>query len=190
MARPSAAIERRAQIVWGLYDCLLTANFDRVTIRDIAQAAGVKSGLIHHYFKDKEEIYAALAETLTVFYVARLEESMGIGEPSSRRADEAVEFVVDELIRDTAVNRVLYNLTQMSLDFPSMRNPIRELFEKYRQNINREFPSPDQGTLVVAIIEGMALQHTIDPERLSRQAMLDLVARVLNQFAPATQERS
>jgi TetR/AcrR family transcriptional regulator, mexJK operon transcriptional repressor len=49
--------ERRQQIINGALEVFARKGFAQATIKDIAQAAGIRSpGLIYHYFKDKQAL--------------------------------------------------------------------------------------------------------------------------------------
>lgn len=64
MGRPSKALERRAQIVEAFSDLLATAGYEGATIAALADQAGVTAGIVHHYFRDKEEILTQLIDEL------------------------------------------------------------------------------------------------------------------------------
>ena len=47
---------RRKQIVDGLMKCMQTKPYQKISIKEIAQAAGLSHGLLHYYFSSKDEI--------------------------------------------------------------------------------------------------------------------------------------
>lgn len=56
MGRKILKDARREEIAQALYRCLLKKPFDRTTIKDIAKEANLNHGMLHYYFKNKEEI--------------------------------------------------------------------------------------------------------------------------------------
>ena len=64
MPRPSNTEARRAQIVGGMLRVVAERGYERATVKDIADAAGLSPGLLHYHFASKQEILVALAETL------------------------------------------------------------------------------------------------------------------------------
>ncbi|HQL42760.1 MAG TPA: TetR/AcrR family transcriptional regulator [Spirochaetota bacterium] len=56
MGRRSLKNIRQEEIARALYRCLLKKPFSKTTIKDIAKEAGVNHGMLHYYFKSKEEI--------------------------------------------------------------------------------------------------------------------------------------
>jgi len=61
--RPLEADEdsaKRRQIIDGARDVFLAKGFDAASMMDIAKAAGVSKGTLYVYFKDKDELFAAI----------------------------------------------------------------------------------------------------------------------------------
>ncbi len=48
--------EKRKQILQALDQCLQEKPFDQTSIKDISRTAGVNHGLLHYYFKNKDDI--------------------------------------------------------------------------------------------------------------------------------------
>lgn len=60
-----AATDRRDQILAAVLACLGEGGFDAVSMRAVAQGAGVPLGSLHYYFRSKEEMVgAALARNV------------------------------------------------------------------------------------------------------------------------------
>src|SRR5262245_39107631 len=58
--------ERRAQVLRAARACIVVQGYERVTMRDIAETAGVSTGTVVHYFNDKETVLeAALLDKIT-----------------------------------------------------------------------------------------------------------------------------
>src|SRR5262245_52809409 len=71
MPRPANTEERRAQIVRGLQAVMATHGYERATVAEIAEAAGLTPGLVHYHFENKQEILLALVERLAQLWRAR-----------------------------------------------------------------------------------------------------------------------
>src|SRR5262245_17414408 len=65
MGRRSHVIERRQQIVNGLLDVIAKRGYERATIASIAEASRLAPGLVHYYFKTKEEVLLELVRHLS-----------------------------------------------------------------------------------------------------------------------------
>lgn len=64
MPRPSNKEERRRQIVHGLLEVMAERGYERASVADIAERAGLTTGLVHYHFEDKQEILLALIDVL------------------------------------------------------------------------------------------------------------------------------
>lgn len=61
---PQLYAERRDQIIDGALQVFADRGFDQATNKEIAEAAGIGSaGLIYHYFKDKDDLLAAVVQS-------------------------------------------------------------------------------------------------------------------------------
>jgi AcrR family transcriptional regulator len=63
LERPADGTEdsaKRRQIVDGARSVFMTRGFDAASMGDIAKAAGVSKGTLYVYFKDKDELFAAI----------------------------------------------------------------------------------------------------------------------------------
>lgn len=190
MGRKSKATERREQIIWALYECLSEKGHEKVTIKGIAQQAGLPHGVIHYYFKSKDAIVSALVEALQVKYETILSERLG--SVSSGRQDlleTALDYLTEHHVFDARLNRVFYNLVQMGFEQNQIGKALRNALRKYRDNIIKTVclsgSSTDttiQAAVLVAIVEGLALQWMIEPGVLNREQLKSTLTRAVETF--------
>jgi TetR/AcrR family transcriptional repressor of bet genes len=81
MAHPSKAAERRRQIALGLLNVMAEKGFERASIVEIARAADLSPGLVHHYFRDKREILLFAIELIGQELEAHLDGDLGRWSP-------------------------------------------------------------------------------------------------------------
>jgi AcrR family transcriptional regulator len=60
--RAAQARERRAQLLDAALALFAEQGFERATIKDLSEAAGVTQGLVYHYFRGKDELLFAVLE--------------------------------------------------------------------------------------------------------------------------------
>jgi AcrR family transcriptional regulator len=180
MPRKSVAPERREQIIEALFQCLAENGHESVTVKDIAKKAGLHYGVIHYYFKSKDEIVSAMAEATILKYNRLLSELVQSIPSASEKLQASLDFLVDEFIFNKRLNRVFYNLVQMAFEKKTVRDALRKQLRAYRRTVaevleegvqNGEFKVKDAAQsagLMVALIEGMALQWVIEPKALKR----------------------
>ena len=94
--------ERRDQILDAANALFAERGYEEVTVEDIAKAAGVARGLVHHYFGGRKEVYLALLERLG----AGREEALR--PPVGRSARARVADSVSRWLDWTEANRTIY----------------------------------------------------------------------------------
>lgn len=186
MGRNNNADQRRTEIVRALYDCLAEQGHEKVTIKAIANRAGLPYGVIHYYFKSKDDIISVLAQTLVDSYSQKLDAQLAEVRTDREEIDVAVDFVVDELIFNRSLNRVFFNLTQMAFERESLHQVMTEMFRVYRQRFVDVLRaagigtrSAAIGTAVVALAEGFALQWMIEPGVFTKKEVRAALAQVV-----------
>jgi AcrR family transcriptional regulator len=186
MGRKSNAPQRREQIVWALYDCLAERGQEKVTIKDIAAQAGLPPGVIHYYFKSKDDIIGGLAEAIVEKYSRIIDERTGAEISTEKKIAAAIDFIVDELIFNQPLNRVFYNLIQMAFERQRLQRVVKGLLKEYRERLARVFEaagagkaSNGLGAALVAVTEGFSLQCLVDPKAFKQDEVRQLIAQAV-----------
>lgn len=73
MGRPKNTPQRQAQIVEGLRLVMAEKGYDGATVAEVARAARLSPGVVHHHFPDKRAILLALVRTLAAEHLARVD---------------------------------------------------------------------------------------------------------------------
>ena len=73
MGRPSIKEERRRQIALALMQCMKRKSYFETTTKDIAEEAGLATGLIHYYFPTKDDVLYEMLELSDIHRVHSLE---------------------------------------------------------------------------------------------------------------------
>lgn len=178
MGRKNNADQRRAEIVWALYDCLADQGHEKVTIKVIAARAGLPYGVIHYYFNSKEDIIADLAQAMVERYSSMLDTRLAEARSNNQEIAVAVDFVIDDLIFNRHLNRVFFNLIQMAFEREPLHQVMTEMFRVYRQRMVDVLQaaglgarSVPVGTAVVALAEGFALQWMVEPGVFTKKSV-------------------
>ena len=97
--------QRREQILDAANALFAERAYDEVSIEDIASAAGVTRGLVHHYFGGRNEVYIALVERIGALREERLPPPVG------RSARARVADDVSRWLDWTETNRTIWLAT-------------------------------------------------------------------------------
>ncbi len=187
MPRKILAPQRREQIVDALFECLAQKGHEKVTVKHIARRADLHYGVIHYYFKSKDDIVTALADSIISRYESLLLARLRAAPSASERIKAGIDFLVDEFIFNHSLNRVFYNLVQMAFERETVRSAFQKLLRVYRDHIaemvhagveDGEFSRDDAfeaASLIVALVEGMALQWMVEPKCFERERVRKLI---------------
>src|SRR4051794_21440653 len=96
---------RREQILDAANALFAERAYDQVSIEDIASAAGVTRGLVHHYFGGRKDVYVALLERLGA------QREQQLPPPAGRSARARVADTVSRWLDWTEANRTIWLAT-------------------------------------------------------------------------------
>lgn len=79
--RPGADAEKvRRALLDAARDCFLARPFAAVSVRELADRAGVNPAMIHYYFRNKAGLYIALFEEVVGPVLAQMEDAVAAGD--------------------------------------------------------------------------------------------------------------
>jgi AcrR family transcriptional regulator len=119
--------QRREQILDAANSLFAERAYDEVSIEDIASAAGVTRGLVHHYFGGRKDVYIALLERLGAEREERLRPPLG--RSARARVDDSVARWLDW----TDTNRTIWLATMAhgeDIADPDVRRVVADLVRR------------------------------------------------------------
>ncbi len=125
-ARDAAAkAERRQLLLNAALDEFYEKGFSAARTEDIAQRVGLSKGTLYLYFPNKEQLFRALIESLTVPNIAALEQITATA-PSLRQALETFAQFAPVLVRTSGLPRLMKVLISESQVFPDVITSYRK----------------------------------------------------------------
>lgn len=187
--------ERRNQILGAAQEVASRETLGGLTIRGVAEAAGLSVGLVHFHFKSRELLLMALLDRLLEQTLAESVEAIeAAADPSPR---ETIRKLLQREIGGLPGKRdrveLFFDFWVMGTRHPEIRSRVRASLERYRRLIG-EITTPlvlsrdtafggmtPEGLAAVAVsfIEGCALQAVIDPASFDLAAYLESVDALL-----------
>ena len=186
MGRKSNAPEKRKQIIWALYQCLVEKGHEKVTIKEIASKARVPPGVIHYYFTSKDEIVSSLTQAMVQKYSAMIQNHLKTKTSTDDQIHHAIDFIIDKLIFNLPLNRVFYNLIQMAFERKELQVVVKKIFTTYREQLAGVFrmagagkESQMLGASLFAVTEGFSLQLMVDPDAFKREDVSKFIEQAI-----------
>lgn len=175
--------ERRRLILTAASDLFLRRPYDQVSVSDIAHAAGVAKGLLHHYFGSKRDLYLEVVRAVTSVPLPA-EPSRGTGQNLA-----ALGAAIDALLGYASANRDLWlNATAVSDD------EVASILDDSREVLTEQIIAGlglDDTPVVRALVRGYGgLVQEVTREWLDRGRLTEAQAReVLVRTLPLLLER-
>lgn len=169
---------RREELVLAAWRVIAARGIDEVTIREIARESGYSSGVLAHYFENKDDL---LAHALRLSHT-RIRKRYDAEVETPIAADALKGILLDNLPLDE--QRELETRIEMSFWARALRNEalheiqeresetlrdlLRELVEKAKKDgaISAEHDMEDVIELLGAVIDGVSLHALLYPDRL------------------------
>jgi hypothetical protein len=124
-------------------------------------------------------------------YSRQLEIRLSDGNSDAQHLESAVEFIVDELIFNTQLNRVFYNLIQMAFERVQLRDVMKKMFKEYRDRLalflsetGVDRKDHSLGSAVVAMAEWFSMQVMVEPDAVNRSDVHRLILHTVKECMP------
>lgn len=161
---------RREEIAQALYRCLLRKPFARTTIKDIAKEAKLNHGMLHYYFKDKEEILLYFLDWIVALHLDDFKNWAQKQKLGSRSFNEALSLALDYAKNKITLNeelaKIFIEVWEIALYHKKVRTKLQYVYKEWIEQlvaiIGKETTKKSATTLSVATIaflEGISLFH-------------------------------
>lgn len=182
---------RWREIARAVWRAVGRVGLDAVTVREIAEEAGYSTGVLAHYFADKDEMLVYALRVSVELAVERMESRSGTTAFEALREGLAGCLPLDDSRRDEW--RVWLAFWGRAAADETLAAEQRSWYEQWR-GLARGLllECQEQGTLpakldaareadaLVALVDGIGLQATLEPERLPAQSQVALLDRQLD----------
>ncbi|RJP84788.1 MAG: TetR/AcrR family transcriptional regulator [Desulfobacteraceae bacterium] len=177
--------DKRNQILEALNACLQNKPFDQTSIKEIAKAAGVNHGLLHYYFKNKEDILIHYIDYVINHYKRMFTDWLNRpemeGHEQKKRISAFFLFMNERITLNKALSKVFIEIWEIAAYNPSVKAKLRQAYREWVDTLaamlQRLIIDPDVSrrisTAIVAFLEGMALFSIIlEPDEAEFQKIL------------------
>jgi AcrR family transcriptional regulator len=195
--RPTVRVERRATIVRATIRCLARDGYARLTIKRVAAEAGMTPGILHYYFRDKRAILGRAAATVMADLDRRVAlETRGVRDARGQLrallraclkvATESRDFwtVFIELWGEAFHDRELARLNRRT--YARARRVLADTVTRGVAAGAFRRAAPDEAAAVIlALVDGLSLQLTFDPDLMSPGRAVCLAEEALGAYLGA-----
>ena len=179
--RKASEATRRSQILHAAYDIAARGGLDALTVRQVAERAGLSVGLVLFHFKTKDAlVIAVLDHVLATTTVLHVTEDIAAISPPRERLLTLLRREMWRLSREPRRIRLFFDF--WALGFTSRRirarmqaelDRYREAFRPIAEEVLHDEPARFAGVtaeglaaVCVSFIKGCAVQSMIDPRNV------------------------
>ncbi|WP_257463115.1 TetR/AcrR family transcriptional regulator [Archangium lipolyticum] len=158
--------ERSEAILDAAQRLLVDEGHAALTLRGVAQRAGIRLGNLQYYFATREELVRALLARVLERATARLEERMGAAGDPAEALDESLKALLEDQL-DPASYRLFYDLWALAAREPAIAAELRTFYARYTDTVAERLgqlaprlsraETRARAELLVALLEGLSL---------------------------------
>jgi AcrR family transcriptional regulator len=161
--------EKKIQILEALNLCLQEKPFDKTSIKDIARAAGVNHGLLHYYFKNKEDILTQYIEYVIDHYKSLFNDWLAEKQTQNIGNRELIEdffkFMNDRITLNQNLSKVFIEIWEIAAYNADIRVILQQAYQEWISTLSEMLSTVTKNpaaawktsAATVAFLEGMAL---------------------------------
>ncbi len=195
MARQRASERaRREQILQAAFRVAARDRLDGLTVRRVADEAGLSSGLVFFYFKTKDALLVALLEWLLERTIVMRTDEGVLSLPTPRERFLArLRKAVDSVGRERVQVELFFDYWVMGTRHREMREKLRSALDRYREvfrplllEVLSESGAPQGVTaeslaaVCVSFVEGCAVQAIMDPDNFDVESFMACVEALIS----------
>lgn len=127
----SKGVERQQKILNSAENILLKSGYDKLSMRKVANDAGISVGNLQYYFSSKEDLVAAMINNVIQDYLKAFKEIRQNGDPKQQFCE-----LITELFLDLNSKRATFffpELWSLANHEKSMLPFMHEMYEMYRK---------------------------------------------------------
>jgi len=189
-------IEKTSQsqkILQTAFQCLSTRGYANVSMRDIADEAGVALSQLNYYYKNKEGLFTEVVKMMMHQYLHEVEEKLKSTKNTKEKIASLVKYFNELIRKNPELLRLFIDFTAQSLWLPSFRRQLKNLFADLSEMIEksilagtvinknlREYSSRSVAKLVLGALYGTSIQIMLDSDEDKAFDSLNLIGMILN----------
>ncbi|PKN75056.1 MAG: hypothetical protein CVU52_06325 [Deltaproteobacteria bacterium HGW-Deltaproteobacteria-10] len=165
---------RRNQLIKAAYNVVGQKGYYDFTIRDIAQEAGMSTGLVHYYFKNKEDLLLNLLKEMNKNILSILNGSISNVKDPSEKLNIFMRQAFDLVTNEKYYSYLVLDFWTQVNKNERMKRANVKLFKSYRDEVAAilkegvekgvfvEMDVVYTSAVIISMIQGLIIQYVID----------------------------
>lgn len=180
------------RILQTAFECISSKGYANVSMRDIADEAGVALSQLTYHYKNKDGLLTEVIKMMIQEYLIEVEEHLRKGVTPKEKLSDLITYFQEVLEENPKLFKMFYDFTSMSLWSEQFSNLLRNFFEnlvnlieKYvlddiplKSNLRTYTPKSIARMLLGAMF-GTAIQVILDPQEKKLPEALNAIELLL-----------
>lgn len=193
MVRKEEKKNQSQKILQTAFQCLSTRGYANVSMRDIADEAGVALSQLNYYYKNKEGLFTEVVKMMMHQYLHEVEDELKSTTNAKERIASLVRYFNELIRKKPELLRLFIDFAAQSLWLPSFKRQLKKLFADLSEMIEksilagavmnkslREYSSKSLARFVLGALYGTVIQIMLDSDEDTAFDSLNLVGTILN----------
>jgi len=125
------------RILLAAYDCLSTRGYANVTMRNIADEAGVALSQLTYYYKSKEKLFTEVISKMANQYIHEIETRMSATADLNEKIVSLTQYFTEMLRDKPKLLKLFIDFAAQALWTPSFREQVDSLFDSLTELIEK-----------------------------------------------------
>lgn len=175
------------------FQCLSTRGYANVSMRDIADEAGVALSQLNYYYKNKEGLFTEVVKLMMHQYLQEINYKLRSVTGTKAKISSLVKYFNVLIRKNPELLRLFVDFTAQSLWLPSFKRQLKSLFNDLSEMIEKSLlvgtiinknlqkcSSKSVAKLILGALYGTSIQIMFDLEEDNDFECLNLVEMILN----------
>jgi len=179
------------KILLAAFECIASKGYANVSLRDIADEAGVVLSQLNYYYQNKDGLFTEVIKMMMQEYLEEVENHLKNGVTAKEKVAALIKYFQEVLEGKPKLFRLLCDFSSMALWSESFGNLLRKLFEDISNLIEkhalnnipaksnlREYAPGSIARMLFGAMLGTAIQVVLDPQEKNLPEALNAIELV------------
>ena len=134
-------LNQSERILNAAFKCISSKGYANVSLRNIANEAGVALSQLNYYYKNKEGLFTEVVKMLSKQYLYEIEDNLKEGKSEIEKISSLIKYFQQRLRSNPELFKLLFDLTSMSLWSASVKELLNNLFNSLADLIDKHIIS-------------------------------------------------
>ena len=186
-------VNQSEMILNAAFECISSKGYANVSLRDIADEAGVVLSQLNYYYKNKEGLFTEVIKMMIRKYRQEVENHLRNGTTPKEKTIELVKYYQEVLNDNPKLFRLLYDFSSMALWSASFSKLLCSLYDDLAELIEthvlKDIPANSSlmdytpisiARMILGAMFGTAIQVILDPQEKRITESLNAIELVFN----------